>query len=417
MDNTSSTKGDEKTKAGDTSRTLLIADDEPNIRRVLEAIFKKDGYTVLVAENGLHALKLAENNQIDVLITDLIMPDMNGVELLQKIKANNPSLIAIMITAYATIKTCVDAMRFGAADYITKPFDMSEIRAVVKRAITRAAEAQEAATSTTGTTRKRSAMTMSESVSPVMMETMELVARVAPSKSTVLIRGESGTGKELIARALHNQSERAEGPFIAVSCAALSETLLDSELFGHEKNAFTGALTEKKGRFELAHGGTLFLDEIGDIPMPVQVKLLRVLQQREFERVGGMKTIKVDVRLVTATNADLEQLIKDNKFREDLYYRLHVIQITVPPLRERVKDIPILVNDFLDRFNEENSRNIQYIEPDAMMAMEQYYWPGNVRELENVIERCVVMSPMDAKTIPLELLPTIIRERTPLALQ
>jgi DNA-binding NtrC family response regulator len=347
-----------------------------------------------------------------VLITDLIMPDMNGVELLQKIKQQNPDLIAVMITAYATIKTCVDAMRFGASDYITKPFDMSEIRAIVRRAIEKAAEARVAETGPPAR-RKSLPRTMSEPASQSMQDTLKIVMRVAPSRSTVLIRGESGTGKELIARALHQQSDRAEGPFIAVSCAALSETLLESELFGHEKNAFTGAVAERKGRFELAHGGTLFLDEIGDIPAPVQTKLLRVLQQREFERVGGTRTIKVDVRLVTATNADLEQLMKQSKFREDLYYRLQVIQIVLPPLRDRPEDIPLLIKDFLSRFNDENGRNIVDMDGEAMMAMTGYYWPGNVRELENVVERCVVMSSPEAKRITADLLPSVIRERAP----
>ena len=238
-----------------------------------------------------------------------------------------------------------------------------------------------------------------------------MVRRAAASKATVLIRGESGTGKELIARALHEQSQRAKdgGPFVAVSCAALSETLLDSELFGHEKNAFTGAATEKKGRFEMAHGGTLFLDEIGDIAPAVQVKLLRVLQQREFERVGGTKTIKVDVRLVAATNADLEQLIKDGKFREDLYYRLQVIQIMLPPLRERAEDIPGLAAGFLHKFNADNGRQIASVAPDAMMALTMYPWPGNVRELENVMERCVVLSDPDATELTPDLLPSMIR--------
>ena len=288
------------------TKILLIADDETNIRRVLQAMFSKDGYKVHIAENGVRALEVAATCPMDVLITDLIMPDMNGVELLQKIKQRHPAVVAIMITAYATIKTCVDAMRYGASDYITKPFDMDEIRAVVKRAVTRAAEAKANA----GMAPKKSTpIALAQPSSPAMREVHEMVRRAAASKATVLIRGESGTGKELIARALHEQSLRAKdgGPFVAVSCAALSETLLDSELFGHEKNAFTGAMTEKKGRFEMAHGGTLFLDEIGDISPSVQVKLLRVLQQREFERVGGTKTVKVDVRLVAATNKDLER--------------------------------------------------------------------------------------------------------------
>lgn len=389
-------------------KTLLIADDEPNIRRVLQAIFTKDGYDVQVGENGLHALKIAESRPIDVLITDLIMPDMNGVELLQKIKQRQPNLVAVMITAYATIKTCVDAMRYGASDYITKPFDMEEIRAVVRRAVSRGADAP----STSGPAGRKALLpALGQVASPAMQEVNTMVTRAAASKATVLIRGESGTGKELIARALHEQSERKDGPFVAVSCAALSETLLESELFGHEKNAFTGAATERKGRFELANGGTLFLDEIGDVPAPVQVKLLRVLQQREFERVGGTKTIKVDTRIVAATNADLEKQVQEGTFREDLYYRLHVIQIMLPPLRERTEDIPLLAQGFLERFNRENGTHIKDIDPDAMDCLVSYPWPGNVRELENTIERSVVLSDPDATTLTFGALPSMVRER------
>ena len=392
------------------SKNLLIADDEPNIRRILQAIFVKDGYEVQVAENGIKALEWAATHPVDVLITDLIMPDMNGVELIQKIKQRHPAAVAVVITAYATIKTCVDAMRYGASDYITKPFDMDEIRAVVKRAVARAAESQAASTGTCKNSSKAAPTLLTNAVSPAMLEVADTISRAAASRATVLIRGESGTGKELVARALHEQSERASGPFIPISCAALSETLLESELFGHEKNAFTGAATEKKGRFELAHGGTLFLDEIGDISGSVQVKLLRVLQQREFERVGGIKSIKVDVRVVAATNADLEQNIKENKFREDLYYRLQVIQIVMPPLRQRLEDIPLLVSQFLQKFNAENGASVMSFSPEAVMHLLSYPWPGNVRELENVVERCVVMSDPQAKTINAALLPSGIRD-------
>lgn len=392
------------------SKTLLIADDEPNIRRVLQAIFAKDGYEVHVAENGVKALEWASANPVSLLITDLIMPDMNGVELIQKVKQRHPETVAIVITAYATIKTCVDAMRYGASDYITKPFDMDEIRAVVRRAVSRAAEVRAASTGMGKSGGSASTPSLlANAVSPAMQEIMDTISRAAASRATVLIRGESGTGKELVARALHEQSDRSSGPFIPISCAALSETLLESELFGHEKNAFTGAAAEKKGRFELAHGGTLFLDEIGDISAAVQVKLLRVLQQREFERVGGTKTIKVDVRVVAATNSDLEQLIKDNKFREDLYYRLQVIQITMPPLRSRVEDIPLLIAQFMKKFNVENDAAAEAFSPEAIMHLLSYPWPGNVRELENVVERCVVMADRHTTVIDAALLPAAIR--------
>ena len=392
------------------AKTLLIADDEPNIRRVLQAIFIKDGYEVHVAENGVKALEWASANPVTLLITDLIMPDMNGVELIQKVKQRHPEAVAIVITAYATIKTCVDAMRYGASDYITKPFDMDEIRAVVKRSVARATETRAGAGGAKPGARNAAPSLLANAVSPAMQEILATVGRAAASRATVLIRGESGTGKELVARALHEQSDRANGPFVPISCAALSETLLESELFGHEKNAFTGAAAEKKGRFELAHGGTLFLDEIGDISGAVQVKLLRVLQQREFERVGGTKTIKVDVRVVAATNSDLEQLIKDNKFREDLYYRLQVIQITMPPLRKRVEDIPLLVAQFLHKFNGENGTAVEAFSSESMMHLLSYPWPGNVRELENVVERCVVMADNNTSIVDAALLPSVIRD-------
>ncbi len=392
-----------------TPKTLLIADDEPNIRRVLQAIFVKDGYEVQVAENGVKALEWAAQHPVSLLITDLIMPDMNGVELIQKIKQKHPDSVAIVITAYATIKTCVDAMRYGASDYITKPFDMDEIRAVVKRAVARASEAQSPAGSPAKSSGKAPSI-LANAVSPAMQEVVTTIGRAASSRATVLIRGESGTGKELVARALHEQSDRASGPFVPISCAALSETLLESELFGHEKNAFTGAAAERKGRFELAHGGTLFLDEIGDVSGAVQVKLLRVLQQREFERVGGTKTIKVDVRVVAATNADLEQQMKDSKFREDLYYRLKVLEITMPRLKERTEDIPLLANLFLQKFNEENGAAVEKFSPEAMMHLQSYAWPGNVRELENVVHRCVVMADHHVSVVEASMLPTIIRE-------
>jgi two-component system response regulator AtoC len=408
---------------------LLVADDEPGIRRVLQAVFVKDGYIVHLAENGRKALEIATTQPISVLVTDLIMPDMNGVDLLKKIREKRPEVVAVMITAYGTIKTAVDAIRLGAADYITKPFDVGEIRAIVARAVQRQQErdnniaikpsnrtpdyGDEARPGTSQPAngiklQKMSGMISGESTA--MLEVYETIRRAAASRATVLIRGESGTGKELAAKALHQNSDRALGPFIAISCAALPETLLESELFGHEKNAFTGAAGAKPGRFEMADKGTLFLDEIGDIPATVQIKLLRVLQERAFERLGGIKTIKVDVRVVAATNADLEKLVADGRFRSDLYYRLHVIQINLPALRQRPEDIEVLAIGFLKRFAKENGRPVLKFEPAALEILKKYPWPGNVRELENVMERCVVMADSDSTRLTVDLLPSSVRK-------
>jgi two-component system, NtrC family, response regulator AtoC len=413
------------TTQSEPEKHLLVADDEPGIRRVLQAVFAKDGYTVHLAENGRKALEIATLQPISVLVTDLIMPDMNGVDLLKKVREKRPEIVAVMITAYGTIKTAVDAMRLGAADYITKPFDVGEIRAIVARAVLRQQEGLTAESQATAPDRdisdalqvngagssiklqKLGGMIPGES--SAMLEVYETIRRAAASRATVLIRGESGTGKELVARALHQNSDRYSGAFIAISCAALPETLLESELFGHEKNAFTGAVAAKPGRFEMADKGTLFLDEIGDIPTPVQIKLLRVLQERAFERLGGVKTIKVDVRVIAATNADLEKLVADGKFRSDLYYRLHVIQVNLPSLRERPEDIEVLSMGFLKRFAKENGRPVMKIDKAALEILKKYPWPGNVRELENVMERCVVMSDLDSSKLTVDLLPPSVR--------
>lgn len=389
--------------------TILIADDEPNIRRVIEAVLSKEGYEVIVAENGKRALDaVSTNTDIDVLISDLIMPDINGVELLEAARQINPSISVIMITAHGTIKSAVDAMRLGAFDYITKPFDMDELKVVVKRAFERRHLIDENR-DLRQQLKTRYKFENIIGASGVMQEVFKLVERVADSKASVLIRGESGTGKELIARALHFNSSRAQNPFVPVVCVALSEQLLESELFGHEKGSFTGSIGQKAGRFEMAHTGTLFLDEIGDIPGQVQMKLLRVLQEREFERVGGLKTIKVDVRLVTATNQDLEKGVREGKFREDLFYRLQVVQIMLPPLRERADDIPLLVEHFIAKYGKDNRSSLKYATPEALELMMSYRWPGNVRELENAIERACVLADPDAQLITPDLLPVSIR--------
>lgn len=391
------------------SKSILIVDDEPNIRRVLSAVFEKAGYQVYTAENGKKALDIISTEQnLDVVLCDLIMPDLNGVEVLKTAREINPRLSLIMITAHGTIKTAVDAMKLGAFDYITKPFDMDEIKLVVKNALERS---QLLVENTQLKQELKSRYRFDEIVgnSGKMQEVFKIIERVANSNATVLIRGESGTGKELVARAIHYNSPRASKPFIAVSCAALPETLLESELFGHEKGAFTGAVGQKAGRFELAHQGTLFLDEIPEISPAVQVKLLRALQEREFERVGGTKTVKVDVRLIAATNRDLEQLVADGQFRADLYYRLQVIQIFLPPLRERREDIPALVEHFIAKFNAQNNKNIRYATKEAMDLLMNYSWPGNVRELENAIERAVVLTDADSDLIEPDVLPAAIQ--------
>ena len=384
--------------------TIVIADDEPNIRRVLEAALTRDGYSVVTAENGKKALDaLASTTQVDVLISDLIMPDMNGVELLEAAREIDPSITVLMITGHGSIKSAVDAMRLGAFDYITKPFDMDEMKIVVKKAMERRHLIDENR-DLRQQLKKQYKFDSIVGQSGKMQEVYKLIERVADSKASVLIRGESGTGKELVARALHYNSCRAQQPFVPIVCVALSEQLLESELFGHEKGSFTGAVGQKAGRFELAHGGTLFLDEIGDIPGNIQMKLLRVLQEREFERVGGVKTIKVDVRVVTATNQNLEKVVAEGKFREDLYYRLQVVQILLPPLREKKEDIPSLVEHFIEKYNKENARNVKYVSPEALEMMLRYNWPGNVRELENTIERAVVLADPSSNLITPDLL-------------
>lgn len=385
-------------------KVILIVDDEPNIRRVLEAMLTKDGYQVLTADAGRKAVDVASANTLDLLITDLIMPDMTGIEVLREVKQMQPHCAALVITAYGTIKSAVEAMRLGAYNYIAKPFEMDEVRVQVQHALENRALKEE---NVLLREQLRSTYRLDNivGVSGKMQEVFKLVHRAADTRSTVLVRGESGTGKELIARALHFNSQRANRPFVAVSCAALTESLLESELFGHEKGAFTGAVTQKPGRFELANHGTLFLDEIAEITPAIQVKLLRVLQEREFERVGGTRPIRVDVRVVAATNKNLEEAVQKGQFRDDLYYRLQVIQIVVPPLRDRPEDIPALAEHFLAKYSRENGRRLRRISQEALDILLQYRYPGNVRELENIIERAVVLADRDTEEVTPDLLP------------
>jgi DNA-binding NtrC family response regulator len=380
--------------------TILVVDDEPNIRRVLEAVLIRDGFNAITAENGRKGLELLKDDtNIDLMLTDLIMPDINGIELLEAAKEAKPDMPVVMMTAHGTIKSAVDSMRLGAFDYITKPFDLEEIKLVIKNALNR----KEKETSVKPH-KQAPDFTMIGS-SPAMQEINKMIERIKDSRASVLIRGESGTGKEGVAKALHFASIRAKKPFVPVACVALSEQLLQSELFGHEKGSFTGSVGMRKGRFEMANDGTLFLDEIGDIPPTIQMMLLRVIQEREFERVGGNEIIKVNVRLVTATNQSLEKLVKDGKFREDLFYRLQVITINMPPLRDRKEDIPELAKHFISIYAPDNAKDITGIEENTMQKLLKYDWPGNVRELENAIERAIVLADFDSKLITLDLLP------------
>jgi nitrogen regulation protein NR(I) len=372
-------------------KQILIADDEANLRRVLAAQLVKDGYEVHAVENGQEAMEMLAEHHVDVVITDLRMPKVDGMALLQHVVATYPDVPVIMITAHGTVDTAVAALKVGAFDYITKPFERAELRSVVEKA----ARTRELSERDVGPAPTEPGRFRLIGQSPSMIEVYNIVDKVADTPSTVLITGESGTGKELIARALHESSSRKDKPFIRVNCAAIPRDLIESELFGYEKGAFTGAVTSKPGRFELADQGTLFLDEIGEIPVNMQVKLLRALQEQEFERVGGIKTISVDVRLVAATNRDLALEIERGAFREDLFYRLNVVQVQLPPLRDRKSDIPLLVSHFVRRFNERLRKTVKGVDDAAMEALLAHPWRGNIRELENVIERCILFAEGD----------------------
>ena len=368
---------------------ILVADDEQNLRRVLVALLRREGHEVVQAASGLEAIeRLAD---VDVVITDLRMPGADGMEVLRTASKNHPHVPVIMITAYGSVGQAVEAIKAGAFDYIEKPFEQDSIRTIVDKAIGQAVANQRAPRQTLYPADLESSGRFGlVGQSEQMHAIFKVIEQVADTPSTVLITGESGTGKELVAKALHEQSSRKDKPFIKINCAAIPKTLMESELFGYEKGAFTGATSSKPGRFELADGGTLFLDEIGEIPVEMQVKLLRAIQESEFERVGGIKTLKVDVRLITATNRDLEQEIQRGNFREDLYYRLNVVPLQIPPLRERTGDIPLLVEHFIKKFNERLKKNITGIDDDALAALEAHGWPGNIRELENVLERTIL---------------------------
>ena len=393
--------------------TILVVDDESNYLTVMETLLGEAGYEVLTAPSAIEALKISAAADLDLVLTDMKMPKMTGIELLEKLQQLQPDLPVIIMTAFGTVEKAVSAMKKGAFDYILKPFKNEEILVTIAKALehrhlilTNRLLNQELD--------KKYGFPNIVGESRVMEDILALVKRVAQSRATVLITGESGTGKELIARAIHQCSNRAAKSCISVNCAALTETLLESELFGHERGAFTNAVAMRKGRFELADGGTLFMDEVAEMSQGLQVKLLRVLQEMEFERVGGVRTIKVDVRVVAASNRDLKEEVEAGRFREDLFYRLNVVHLHLPPLRQRQEDIPLLAAHFIKKYVQENLRDKTRITPEALKVLIHYAWPGNVRELENVMERAVILcsnSVISPQDLPAELAPAPAESR------
>ncbi len=371
-------------------RSILIVDDEVGARESLRMILKNE-YEVFLAKNAEEAFLRIKEHAPDVILLDIILPDLDGLKVLEIVKQNDPDAIVIMITATKTVKTAVEAMKLGAYDYVTKPFEVDELRLMISRSLSTQALEKEVQYLRKEVD-KNFGFGNIIGKSDVMKEIFNIIRQIADSKSTVLIMGESGTGKELVSRAIHYISQRRNTPFVTINCAAIPETLIESELFGHEKGAFTNAIERKLGRFEIAHSGTLFLDEIGELSLATQAKILRFLEEREFNRVGGSKTIKVDVRLIAATNKELTQLIKKGLFREDLYYRINVVPIILPPLRERPEDIPLLLDHFVQKFSAENKKQVKGVSKEALDILKNYEWPGNVRELENLVERVVTLT-------------------------
>ena len=386
---------------------ILIIDDEKNYLLILEAILQEEGYSVTALSDPVMAMTYLDESEVDVVITDMKMPGMTGQEVLEGVRRRHPHIPVMIMTAFGTIDRAVEAMKSGAFDYITKPFANDEILLSVRKALKLSIAERQNRLLRESLAEKFGKETIIGN-SKAIADVLALAGKVAPTRSTVLITGESGTGKELVARAIHVASDRKDMPFVSVNCMSLNPGVLESELFGHEKGSFTGAMALKRGRFELAQGGTLFLDEIGELSLEMQVKLLRVLQERVIERVGGTETIAVDFRLVAATNKSLQDEIAAGRFREDLFYRLNVVNIHLPPLRERREDIPILASHFLRKFSLENNREVHGFTPGAIDYLSAYEWPGNVRQLENVIERCVVLSSRDV--IDVEDLPPELRD-------
>jgi two-component system response regulator PilR (NtrC family) len=375
-----------------TKGTILVVDDEEIMREILDALLSREGYTVRLAATAGEGLEIARTGPVDAAVLDVMLPDMDGMALLEEIKRVDENLPIVMITAFASVENAILAMKRGAFDYITKPFKNDEVLVVLKNATERRRLVAENTALRQNLQATQAKFGGIIGRSSRMKQVFDLIIQAAPSRTTILIQGESGTGKELVARALHTNSNRADRAFITVNSGNLPPDLLESNLFGHVKGAFTGAIYPKKGLFELADKGTIFFDEIGNIPLETQAKLLRVIQEREFMRLGGVETIHVDVRIIAATNVDLRHMVEEGRFREDLFYRLHVITVQLPPLRDRKEDIPLLVQHFLEKYGEENNRLAIELTPDALDMLMDYDWPGNVRELENVIERAVVLS-------------------------
>jgi two-component system, NtrC family, response regulator PilR len=393
---------------------ILIVDDERSMRELLERVFQREGYSVRVAENGATALNMIRTGVYDLVISDVKMPGLNGLELLSQCREFSPDTMVIIMTAFATVDNAREAFKFGADDFIQKPFDIDELKLVVQKALEKGKLKQENAL-LKRELKERGRLENIIGHSRCMQEVYKMITDVASTASTVLIQGESGTGKELVARAIHNSSPRANAPFVSINCGAFAETLLESELFGYIKGAFTGAQTNRKGLFEAAHGGTIFLDEISEMSPTMQVKLLRVLQERKVRPVGSTEEMQIDTRVIAATNRDLSRMVEERLFRQDLYYRVNIIMIKLPPLRERKEDIPGLADHFLKRYSLISNRQIHSIAEEALRYLENYNWPGNVRELENAIERAVALEP--SNQIRFERLPESILKYSPLQIR
>jgi len=391
--------------------TILVVDDEEIMREILETVLVREGYDVRLAGTGEEGLEAARSMPFDAAVVDVMMPGINGITTLEELRKIDDELPVVMITAFASVETAIAAMKSGAFDYVTKPFKHDEVLVVLHNAVERRRLVNENRALRQNLQARHHKFANIIGGSPRMRQVFDLVIQAAPSRSTVLVYGESGTGKELVARALHTHSPRVDRPFVTVNSGSLPPDLLESNLFGHVKGAFTGAVYPKKGLFEIADKGSIFFDEIGNVPLETQAKLLRVIQEREFMRLGGVETIKVDVRIIAATNVDLKRMMEEGRFREDLYYRLHVITITLPPLRDRKEDIPLLAQHFLDKYGEENNRTGLELAPEVLDLLMEYDWPGNVRELENVMERAVVLCPN--RRIGVDLVPDHVRGARP----